>query len=145
MLRLVYGQNEIVSRWVADHIPGCFRGWPNATAIGIADENGLIGGSVFHAWNPESGVIEISAASVRPNWLSRRMINAMFSYAFDQIQCQLVVMRTSENNASVLNIWDALGFDRYTIPRLRGRNEAECILCLTEEDWRSSKFHRKDQ
>lgn len=143
MLQLVYGQNEVVSRWVANHIPGCERGWPNATAIGVADETGLIGGSVFHGWSPEAGVIEISSAATSPRWWSRRMMDAVFSYPFDQLQCQMIVLRVSENNTHMLNIADRLDFERYTIPRLRGRNEAECILCLTDDKWRASKFSRK--
>lgn len=143
MLRLIYGENELVSQWVANHIPGCARGWSNATAIGVADESGIIGGSVFHGWNPEAGVIEISSASTSPRWWSRSMMHAVFSYPFDQLQCQLVVLRVSETNAHMLDIAKRLGFKRYTIPRLRGRNEAECILCLTDDQWRASRFSRK--
>jgi hypothetical protein len=40
---------------------------------------------------------------------------------------------------------NAYGFERYRIPRLRGRDEAENVFVLTEENWASNKFNRKNE
>lgn len=102
----------------------------------------LIGGVVFHDWNPEAGVMCMSAAG-GPGWLTRPILYAMHSYVFDVAGCQLSVMQVSERNAKMRRIGLAYGYTEARIPRLRGRDEAELIMTLTEEDWRASRFHRR--
>lgn len=139
---LIYGHNSVVAEWVAEHIPGCERGFDKPVAIGVVENERLIGGTVFHNWNPEAGVIEMSSAGTSPRWLCRKMIRAIFEYVFDQIECQLVVMRVSERNERMIGIANKFGFDGVLIPRLRGREEAEFIFTLTEEQWRQHPLAR---
>lgn len=63
----------------------------------------------------------------------------MFSYAFDQAGCQMLVARHSEHNATLRRMWNAVGANEYLIPRLRGRDEAEAIATYTAEAWREGK------
>lgn len=139
---LLYGHSEAVAAWVAANIPGCERGFDRPVAIGVVENERLIGGTVFHNYQPEAGVIEMSSAGTDPRWLSRKMLKAIFGYVFDQIGSQLVVMRISENNARMLRIAERFGFDAYRIPRLRGANEAEFICTLTVEAWRDHWIHK---
>lgn len=139
---LLYGHNEAVAAWVAAHIPGCERGFDKPVAIGVVDNERLIGGTCFHNWNPEAGVIEMSSAGTDPRWLSRPMLKAIFGYVFDQLACQLVVMRISERNDRMVGIARKFGFDGFLIPRLRGRDEAEWIFTLTDEQWRRHPLAR---
>lgn len=129
----VLGENARVGRFVADHIPGCERGFDNFTAIGFGKP--LVAGIVYHNWNPEAGVIELSAAATRHDWLSRRNLGLIFGYPFDQLGCQMCVARISEHNARTRRIWRALGAVEHVIPRLRGRDEAEVLSTLTKEAW----------
>lgn len=139
---LLYGHNEAVAAWVAAHIPGCERGFDKPVSIGVVDGERLIGGTVFHNYQPEAGVIEMSSAGTSPRWLSRTMLKAIFGYVFDQIGCQLVVMRVSERNGRMVKIAEKFGFDGHLIPRLRGRDEAEWIFTLTDDQWRQHPVAR---
>lgn len=139
---LLYGHNEAVAAWVAAHIPGCERGFDKPVAIGVVEDERLIGGTVFHNYQPEAGVIEMSSAGTSPRWLSRTMLKAIFGYVFDQIGCQLVVMRVSERNGRMVKIAEKFGFDGHLIPRLRGRDEAEWIFTLTDDQWRQHPVAR---
>jgi RimJ/RimL family protein N-acetyltransferase len=121
------------SDWVARQL-GFDRGFGECTAIGFGSP--LVAGIVYHNWNPEAATIELSAASTCRNWLTKERLRAIYGYPFDQLGCQMVVSRHSEHNARVRRIWTALGANEYTIPRLRGRHEAEVIATLTEEAWR---------
>ena len=98
---------------------------------------------VFHNYCPEAGVLEMSAAVESKRWLSRPVLRAMHGYIFDDAGCQLAVMRVSENNMTMRRIAKAYGYDETLIPRLRGRNEAESILTLTDDDWNRSRFHAR--
>lgn len=111
-------------------------------AMAVVDRGRVIAGVLYNNWHPENGVIELHAASADKRWLTRPVLKAIFAYPFDQIGCQLCVLRVSERNTPMLRIARAYGFNAYPIPRLRGRDEAECILTLTDDDWRSNRFNK---
>lgn len=142
-MRPVFGLDGPVSAFVANAIPGCGRGFGKCKTIGVEHDGQIVAGIVYHNWNPESGVIELSSASTDRRWLTRPVIKAMFGYPFDQLQCQSVVLRVSERNRVMCEIAERFGFQGHRIPRLRGRDEAEMIFVLTEEDWRAHRVNRR--
>lgn len=139
---MVYGPDEPVADFVAKLIPGCERGFDRPRAFGILEDNQLIAGVVYTNWNPEAGIIEMSAAATSPRWFTGKVIRTVFSYPFDLCACQMVVLRVSEKNQRMRSIAERLGFTGYPIPRLRGRDESEIVYTLTEEQWRASRFER---
>jgi hypothetical protein len=144
-MRLVYGCNEPVARFVASLIPHCReRGFGECTAIGVADADRLVGGFVFSDWSPEAGVIELSFAGIDKRWLTRPVLYGMFSYVFDEIGCQMACSRTPASLGHAVRICKAYGFKQVTIPRLFGRGENGIVSTLTVEDWRSNGFHKEN-
>lgn len=137
MSEIVRG-DPVIDKWVAANLG--LRPWADSYSIANVKDRTILGASVFHNWYPETGVVEITSYGENPRWMSREMINAVFSYAYDFLGCQLVALRISENNTRMLNIAKRLGFDLYTIPRLRGRMESEVIATLTDDDWRNSRY-----
>lgn len=135
--------NEGIAGFVAANIPGCERGFSNFNTMAVIDEGQLIAGVVYHNWCPESAVIEMSAASISKRWLTRKTLHAMFTYPFEQLACQMVILRVSERNEPMCRIASAYGFTPTRIPRLRGRDEAEIIFTLTDDAWRSNRFHKR--
>ncbi len=134
---IVHGDPRIDS-WVAGKLG--LRQWPESYSIANVSERFILGATVFHNWYPETGIVELTSVSDSPKWMSRKMINAVFSYAFDILGCQMVVLRVSEINTGMVNIAERLGFSGYLIPRLRGKTEAEWIFCLTDDDWLNSRY-----
>lgn len=134
--------NKALADWCAAHI-GLPRGFeaPYVT-MGVFDDGRLVAVMLYNNFQPEAGVIEIHGAGITPRWLTRPVLHEMFAYPFEQIGCQMVVMRVSERNTRLLRMLTAYGFDHVTIPRLRGRDEGERIFWLTEEAWRLNKFER---
>ena len=143
MTQIVYAQEPYVRDWVANQIGQVGYAGNLMNAFGVAEDGLLIGGTVFHNYYPKEGVIEMSSAATSPRWLSAKMIRTIFSYAFDLLECQMVVMRVSSINTRMLNIASKFGFDIYPVPRLRGREEGEMICTLTDDQWRSSRFNPK--
>lgn len=132
-----------VSEWVAERITGCERGFGPCAALAVG--NPVCGAVVFHNYSPECGVIEMSAAAESPRWLSRPVLWAMHAYIFVDAGCQMAVMRVSEQNKRMLRIARAFGYQAHEIPRLRGRDEAEIILTLTDDDWKAGRFYGQTQ
>ena len=129
-----------VAEWVAARIPGCGLGFGECVALRVYKED-TIGAVVFYNYDADAGVICMSAAG-EPGWLTRPILYAMHSYCFDQVGCQAVVMQVAETNYRMRRIARAYGYREHVIPRLRGRNEAECLMVLPDEIWRASRFHR---
>lgn len=138
MIEIIYGQSQIVSQWVAQAMkdPSFERGFGQCTAIGVAENSDLIGGTVFHDYSPEAGVIEMSSAAVSPRWLAPKMIHAIFGYVFDQIKCQAVVMRVREDNNRMVRIANKFGFHGVLLPRLAGRNKGLWVFTMFDDQWR---------
>lgn len=144
MLDYVYGHDEVVAQFVASLIPHCERGFGNCKTIGIIDEEGrLIGGAVFHHWDPDAGIIEISGAATSARWLSRGTMQRLFDYAFDECGVQMVVQRTPADAERTLGQLASFGYSFVLVPRLFGRDRDGVICCLTDDAWASNRFNRK--
>lgn len=143
MIEPIIGQDETVARFVASIPPfDPVRGFGPCTAIGWAEDGVLIGGTVFHNYEPRTGVIELSTGAKSARWLTRKSLQLMFGYPFIQLGCQMVVLRVSERNTRMRGIARRYGFDEYVIPRLCGRDEAGCIYTLTDDQWRAHPMTR---
>src|SRR5688572_17234288 len=105
-----------VSAFVGSRIEGGERGFGNCKGIGVWRDGRLVAGMVFHNWNPENGVIEISSAADDSRWLTSAVRHKMFSYPFEEIGCQMVVLRVAESNGRMVRIARAYGFTGHLIP-----------------------------
>ena len=144
-MKILHGHDAEVAGFVAALIPNCARGFANYRATGILDDDGkLIAGVVYHNWEPEAGVIEMSSASVSAHWLTRKVLREIFGYPF-RIGCQMIVFRVSERNTGLHRQFDALGLRRHVIPRLYGRDEAGIVFTLTDDDWSAGRFMRQSR
>lgn len=142
MIELAYGFDEPVADFVCRHFPGGERGFGTCRAIGFVENGILIGGTVYHRYDPEAGVIEMSTVATTPRWLTPKVLHAIFAYPFEQIGVQMVLLQVAPTNERMRNIAKRFGFDEYRIPRLRGRDEDGMIYTLTDDQWRETRFER---
>lgn len=120
--------------------------WDHYRTMAVFDGSKLSAVMVYHNHYPDEGVVEISGAAIDRRWLTKRVLFEMFSYPFDRLECQLVVMRVSQNNhmangRGLRRMLKSYGFNEYLIPRLRGRHEDEIIFTLADDDWRANGYH----
>lgn len=134
--------NAALGEWCRIRI-GLPRPFASFTSLGVFQGGELLGAAVFHNYEPESGVIEVSGASSSARWLPRQVLYELFSYVFDQLGCQMAVFRVSEKNTRLHRIMRAYGFDEFRIPRLAGRHEDQILFTLTDDAWRANGFHRE--
>ena len=128
--------------YVSGRIWGRHRTFGPARALAIAESGKVVAAVIYHNWDDESGVIELSAASDTPRWLTRRVLKTMFEYPFLDLGCQAVVMRVGDDGHNLARILPVYGFKRYDIPRLRGRDKTEQIYVLSDDDWKANKFNK---
>lgn len=105
--------------------------------MGVARGDDLIGGTVFHSYIPEAGVMELSSYSKDPRWMTPRVIKHMFHFPFCLCNCQMVFLRVSDKNNRMNRIAKRFGFSSVHIPRMRGLNEGEILHTFTKEQWQA--------
>lgn len=136
-------ETEILSSLVADRIwPTKGRTFGECRAIAILDDDRLAAGLIYHNYDPDAHVIEISGAAWAKGWLTRSVLKAMYGYPFIDCGCQAVIQRVSDDDKAQHRMLKAYGAERYRIPRLRGENAAENIFLTTREAWAANKFAR---
>lgn len=134
-------RREIIA-FVENGLWGGARQFGEATAMGWADETGIVSGLVWHDYNPDHGTIELSAYSTRRDWCSKSILREMFAYPFDQLGLRMVCARHDASNRRARRIWKSFGATEVILPRLRGDNADEAVALLHRDDWRNSKFMR---
>lgn len=143
-MRLLYNCDFEVASFVDRLTPEPGRGFGPCSTIGVVDDSdALVGGMVYHNYEPSSGVIEMSGASTTPRWLARHVLREIFDYPLRRLGCQMVVMRVDPSNGSLHRILKSIGFELHVIPRLRGRSRADFVFTLTDDRWEASKFSRE--
>lgn len=136
--------NAYLSQWAAIQLFRTLDGFGPCTTMGVFDGPKLVAVMVYHNMDRKAGVLEISGTCLDPRWLTRKVLQEMFAYPFNELGVQMLVMRVSANDTRLLRMLTAFGFDHYTIARLRGRNEDERVFTLTDDAWRANKFTRRN-
>jgi RimJ/RimL family protein N-acetyltransferase len=134
--------NKQVGDFVSTNIFGQPGQIDKYCSMAVIDKDRLIAGVLYNNFHPDAGVIELHAAALDKRWMTRPIVRAIFDLPFGRLECQMCVIRVSERNETMLRIARALGFSEVLIPRLRGRNEGEYVMTMTDDDWRRGRFYR---
>lgn len=111
-------------------------------SLAVHKDGQLIAGVLYHDYYEPFGTVEISICAIDKIWMTRKVMHDIFALPFNMLNCQLVIMRTSEKNGSVRGLAEKYNLPSVYLPRARGRNEGELIYSVTEEMWRDSPFAR---
>lgn len=135
--QLVVGFDAEVAEWVRRHLDA--DGFGPCTALGFAKDGQLIGGVVYHAYRPPN--IEMSIATISPDWCSRKGLKAIFEYPFNQLGCKRVTALCDSTNAKAINLVERLGYQHEgTLRQGHPDGDAEIYGMLASEcRWLISK------
>jgi len=140
-LRLLYGHNETVSQWVASLIPGMTEFGPS-TAIGVINDSGtLVGGVVFHDYQPQWKNIQVSFAATQANWLTPNLVCAILSYPFDQVGVARITSLTPKRNRRARQFLNKFGFRLEGNIRLGFGDDDAILSGLMRTDWEKHRFN----
>ena len=144
-MRLLLGFDEDVARYVASRIPGMTDFGPSA-AIGVIDSNHmLIGGVVFHDYQPQWRNIQVSFASDRADWLTPRLVRGILHYPFFQLQCARITCATPKRNKRARQFLAKFGF-RHEGTIRKGFGDDDMILSgLMRTEWTQNRFYNGRQ
>jgi RimJ/RimL family protein N-acetyltransferase len=145
-MRLLIGQDRLVAQWVAARIPKMaehgLADFGPSTAIGVLNGDGdLIGGVVYHNWQPAFRTIELSFASTTPRWLTKTLITALLAYPFKQLDCARVSALTPRKAASARAFLDQFGFVREGVHWRAFGDDDAISSCLKRKDWERHRYN----
>ena len=134
--------NQWFARWACQRIFSHERGFGPCVTMAVFDSATLAAVMVYHNYEPDAAVIEITGAATDSRWLTRRVLKEMFSVPFQKMGCQSVVMRVSPDDKRLARMLHAYGFKSFRLPRLRGRGTDEMVFILHDDVWATNKFNR---
>lgn len=144
MIRHYYAtptHNPDGNRAVADFVSHIIWGEPGRiekySTMAVVDDGVLIAGVVFHNWDEDAGVMELTAASASPRWLTTPIIQAMHQFPFDLIGAQMVMHRVRGDNERMIRIHRKFGCHEVVIRRGCGRDTDCHVFTLTDDQWRA--------
>lgn len=113
MTKLIFGHDERLARWAADHIPHV-TGFGPCVAVGMASPDGskLWGVTVFNEYIPEYGLCSVSIASVYPRWATKHTVRAILSIPFEQYGVRKLCAMIQAGNERSLKLCQGLGFKK---------------------------------
>ncbi|MEM6602516.1 MAG: hypothetical protein AAF621_00545 [Pseudomonadota bacterium] len=116
----------------------------NAVAMAVVnDRKGIIAGVIFHNYNPDAGTIEFSCYAAEKKWLSRKILNQILHYPFDELGLRIVFANFSEKQKHIKHMAERLGATTHILPDLWGVDEAKIVAILKAEDWKKSEIYVK--
>ena len=142
-MRIVLGQDAAVAQWVGERIAhvGSGAAFGPCAAIGVEAEDGRpLGGVVFSNWQPACRSIEASFASGSPRWLTRRIIAAILSYPFVQLDCQRLTTLTPRKAKAARRFIDAFGFKREGLVRKGFGDDDAVVSGLLKREWEGGRW-----
>ncbi len=124
--------------------PGC-EGKLNLpfAALAVVEDDNLLAAMIYHNYDGDAGVMEISGAAWSKRWLTRPALHMMWRYPIEIIGCQAVVLRVPDENKPLHRMLKSYGCEQYVIPRLRGRDKPDNIFILTDDAWREDCLRKK--
>lgn len=114
MKKTIYGQDDRVSRWVAERIDEEFIGKVNT--LGLEEDGKLIAGVVFNQYTGP-GIMAHVAADPTKRWMNRDFLYRAFAYPFIQLECRRVTGLVRVDNLPAQKFDEHLGFKREGVLR----------------------------
>jgi RimJ/RimL family protein N-acetyltransferase len=137
-MRLVFGHDADIAEWTASRIPhvGDADTFGPMAAVGVADDEHIVAGCVYHNYRAEYGICEISFAAATPKWATRGIIRALLSVPFEQYECRRVTLMIPHDEPRTKRFCGGIGFVREGCVReLFGPRRHGEIYGMTRRDY----------
>jgi hypothetical protein len=116
----------------------------NCSTIGVLNDAGLlVAGIVYHNYDPDAGVIEVTLGATDRRWVTRATLRRGFEFPFIKCNCQMIYTRVRADNEYLLSMLARLGFNFTLIPRMYGRGEDGVVATLTDDQWLDSAITKR--
>lgn len=136
----VTGSDREVGEFVAKGVGMPVDEFGKFTAIGWSGDNGLYAGVVYHNYRKTD--IELVVYSERVNWLTRKVLQYIFTYPYIQLGCVRTTAVTGRKNHRTRKLLLGVGYRLEGVCRkgMDGKQDAFIYGMLRDEcKWLTSK------
>lgn len=105
--------------------------WGNFTALGIERHGRIIGGVLFNQY-VENVRCSIHCAG-DGNWLTRDFLWMVFDYAFNQLNCKVIVNTVPVSNKESMRFTEHIGFTP-SLPIKDGAEDGDLMVFVLHKD-----------
>lgn len=131
MTDLVYGHDAEVADFLSDKLGMTFV--PPYVCIGVVRNGRLIGGILYNGYQGSNVDVTVWG----PRAFGRDTILIGFHYAFEQLKCERITVRTKRSNKLMQKIAPKLGLKFECVsPRFFGRNEDAIVYRVFRDECR---------
>jgi hypothetical protein len=137
---------ELIINFVANGIwqgDGNFESHAQGLGFGNLDI-GIIGGVVYHNFDPQYNSIELSCYGISNKWFTKYNLNVIFDYPYNQLGVRLIRATFDEDNDKSTRLFKSLNGNMVKIPDLFKDGGNAVIATLKRNDWLNSKFCNKE-
>jgi hypothetical protein len=132
---LVYGNDKYVKNWVMGKIDYLHR-LDNFVTTAIHVKTRMIAGIIYHDYQPEYDVIQMSMAAVSPMWAKKKIINRLLEYPFRQLKCYKVMIIIRSDNDKAIKTMKNIGFiQEAVLAHSYGKEMHAVILRMFKPDY----------
>ena len=127
-MRVITGLDLAVGEWVAKQIEPHYsidKFWP-CTAMGFEKDGELIAGVMYHNYRKTD--IELSAAAINERWLSRKNLQEIFNYPYNQLGCIRTTAVTGRKNRRARKLLEGLGYRLEGVCRLGWEGKQDAFI-----------------
>lgn len=149
---MLYGHSGEVADWVGWRIPYVAKRLARdptqppfgpCQAIGVLNAGGdLVGGVVYHGYDPDCPSVEMSFAATTRKWLTRNLIYELMKYPFEGMGCKRVTGVTPKRAKAARDFLEDFGFKREGCVRFGFGDDHAIISGLLAKEWAESRFNR---
>lgn len=133
MKKIIVGQDERVSRFVADCI-GTKGNFGSCSTIGVERNGELLGGVVYENYNGQNVCMHVGA--ITKNWISREFLWFCFYYPFEQLKVKRITGFVDDSNKEAIAFDEHIGFKLETKLKDAGKTGDLLVYVMRKEDCR---------
>lgn len=112
MIVPVIGEDYDVAAFVGAGVGISVEEFGQYTAIGFADDTGIIGGVVYNNFRryKNGADIQLTAYSTNPHWLNKNNLRIIFTYPYIQLGCGRTTAVTGRANKRTRKLLEGVGY-----------------------------------
>ena len=108
--RYLFGADEFVRKWVADHIDFVDAFPKNSAALGILDGDRIIAGAVYSELSAKYKTVCLHFASTSPRWATKEAVKTVLGIPFEQLGCDRIQTICRKKNKRNRKLLEGVGF-----------------------------------
>lgn len=133
-MRIVYGEDEAIGRWVCARTAGQYLPGESRSIGMVNDDGSIVAGVLYDHYNGRSIAMHVAGEGGR--WITRPLLRAAFAYPFRQLGVGKVLGFVDSTNAAARRLDEHLGFVLEATLRDAGPHGDLLLYSMTAEQCR---------